>query len=565
VDGWAISLIVQRLGTAYNALLAGQSHDDEHFSYLDFIKNDQAYLESNKYTQHERYWQEKFRQLPEPLIVARSAAKGKIIPSQRSTLQLKRPFYNQLVAFATENKASTFHVILGALYCYFVRTSNRDDFIIGLPTLNRKTAAFKQTVGLFVGVSPGWFSFGTDLSFVELLKAIGLELKKDYRNQRFPLSNINKQLGLHKEGRKQLFDITLSYAKHDYDTHFNGNPARAVYFANDFEQNALAVFVEEFHQQDDVNIYFDYNLGAFDSEEIERFKVRFEFLLDQILQKLAVPIRALQIMPDAELNQILFEFNDTAVDYPHDKTIVDLFEAQVEKTPNNVAVVFEEQQLTYQELNARANQLARHLQTLGVKPEVLVGICIERSLEMVIGLLGILKAGGAYLPLDPDYPTARLALMTAQVPVLLTQKKLLEKHFSHLAQVVCLDSDQDIFSRMSSENPSAEISPVNLVYVIYTSGSTGKPKGAGVYHRGFVNLVNWFVTKFQMTQDDSNLLITSFSFDLTQKNIFAPLILGGRLHLLPSYDPRRIHQTIADKKVTWLNCMYTQRVLSTHR
>ncbi len=558
VDGWAISLIVQRVAAAYNALVTGQTREPQYYSYQDFIQNDQAYLESEKFVKAKHYWQEKYREVPEPLMVRRYAAQfqGKTIPSQRATLRLNRPFYNQLIDFASKNKVSTFHVILGALYCYFVRTCHREDLSIGLFTLNRNSAAFKKTSGMFTKANPAWFRFGTDLSFVELMEKIRKELQRDYRYQRLPYREINRQVGQH--SHQPLFNLTLSYGKHDFDTYFNGKPARAIYFTKNFEQNALALFIDEFHQQDDVNIYFDYNLGFFDGDEIERLKARFEFLLGEILRKPSVPVRELQIMPDAELNQIWVEWNNTATDYPREKTIVELFEKQVAKTPTAIAVVFENQSVTYQELNLKANQLAHHLQTLSVKPDELVGLCVEASLEMIVGLLGILKAGGAYVPLDPNYPPERLAFMlsNAQAKVLLTQQKWLEQLPQLEQPIFCLDSDWAKISKPDSANLTRIAQPDNLIYVIYTSGSTGKPKGAGIYHRGFTNLVNWFVTDFTLTAADSVLVISSFSFDLTQKNFFAPLIVGGQLHLLLQghYDPKSILQTVHEQKITWLNC-----------
>ena len=535
-DGWAISLIVQRVAAAYNALSTGKTGEHNNYAYPDFIQNDQAYLESEKFVKAKHYWQNKYREVPEPLLVRNEVAHkpGKILPSQRSTLCLKRAFYNQVNDFAFENKVSTFHVILGALYCYFVRTCYREDLVIGLPTLNRSSAAFKQMVGMFVGVSPAWFRFGTDLNFVELVKSIRQELQKDYRHQRFPIGEINRQLGRH----QQLFDLTLSYAKHDYDVNFNGHPAHAVYFRGGFEQNALAVFIEEFHQQDDVNIYFDYNLGAFDKDEIERLKARFEFLLGEILRQPSVPIRELQIMPFAELNKILVEFNDTATDYPRDKTIVDLFEEQVAKTPNAIAVIFENQQLTYQELNTKANQLAHYLQTLGVKPEILVGICVERSCEMVIGLLGILKAEGAYLPLDPAYPVARLAFMLedAQVPVLLTQSGLKEGLPETKAQIVCLDVEAKAMSQPRFENPVSDVKPDNLAYVIYTSGSTGNPKGVQIAHSSLLNFLTSMRQQLGLTSADVLLATTAISFDIAALEIYLPLIVGAKIVLAHRYD-----------------------------
>jgi hypothetical protein len=410
VDQRAISIIVQRVAEIYNGLVTGKSVENPNsYTYLAFVEHDQAYLKSQTFVQHEQYWLEKYDSLPEPLIAPRSVVQSQPLASQRATLSLKPDFYPQLTEFAAQNNTSLFQIILGALYCYFVRTGLREDLAIGLEVPNRHTAAFEQTIGCFATVNPAWFRFGTDLNGLELLKAIDLELQQNKENQAFPLTELNQRLGLPQENRKQLFDLTLSYVKPPEEVYFNSNPAHFVYLTHGFQANALSVQIEEFPES--VNLHFDYHLSAFSEAEMALIKARIEFILAEIIHKPLVPIHALQIMPDAELQQILYEFNDTATDYPSDKCIHHLFEEQVEQTPNAIAVIFEEQSLTYASLNQKANQLAHHLQTLGVKPEVLVGICLERSLEMVIGLLGILKAGGAYVPLDPAYPAARLAFM----------------------------------------------------------------------------------------------------------------------------------------------------------
>ncbi len=539
VDGWARYLIVQRVSMTYNALATRISNDEpKHYSYQDFVQKDQAYLDSKKFAKAKRYWIDKYHKVPEPLMVHRYAAHSETMKSQRSVLHLKLPFYNQLIDFSEENNVSTFHVILGALYCYFVRTCDREDLVIGLPTQNLSTAPFKQTVGLLTNVIPAWFRFGTDLNFIELIQAIWKELLKNYWSQSVPISEINKQL-LPKQGNRQrLFDLVLSYMDHNYDMSFVGSTVEFISLSHGFEQTALAIFVDKFHGQRDILVNFDYNLGAFKEDEIECLKIRFEFLLGEVLRQPDVPIRELQIMPDAELNKILVEFNDTATDYPYDKTLVDLFEAQVETTPNAVAIVFEDQQLTYSELNSKANQLAHHLQTLDVEPDVLVGICIERSLSMVIGLLGILKAGGAYLPLDPAYPEARLAFMLedAQISVLLTQESLKDRLPETKAQVVCLEVEAKALSRYRYENPACEVGPENLAYVIYTSGSTGKPKGVLIEHRGLCNLAQAQIKIFGVQSDSRILQFASLSFDASISEMVMSLCSGAQLCLAKSDD-----------------------------
>ncbi|MEH1768063.1 MAG: amino acid adenylation domain-containing protein [Nostoc sp.] len=255
--------------------------------------------------------------------------------------------------------------------------------------------------------------------------------------------------------------------------------------------------------------------------------------------------------------QVLQEWSDTQVAHCQDLCIHQMFEMQVERSPQAIAVVCENTQLTYRQLNQRANQLAHHLRTLGVGPEVLVGICVERSLEMIVGLLGILKAGGAYVPLDPAYPSERLAfiLEDTQTPVLLTQEKFLNNLPPHQAQVVCLDSNWQGNIQNNQENPVNEATPDNLIYVIYTSGSTGQPKGVMIAHRGICNQLHWKQTTFGLTQTDKVLLTISFSFDPSVWQIFWPLCFGGQLFMArPAghQDTAYLVKVITEQQITVL-------------
>ncbi|MBD0265894.1 MAG: amino acid adenylation domain-containing protein, partial [Tolypothrix sp. Co-bin9] len=232
---------------------------------------------------------------------------------------------------------------------------------------------------------------------------------------------------------------------------------------------------------------------------------------------------------------LLVEFKQTEADYPKDIFINQLFLEQLALTPDNIAVVFENQQLSYSQLNARANQLAHYLQNLGVGTEVLVGICVERSLEMLVGILGILKAGGAYVPLDPTYPQERLAFMLsdAQTPVLLTQERLLATLPNTQARIVCLDTDWEDIALQSPENPHSNLTSENLAYVIYTSGSTGTPKGTLITHQGLVNYLSWCIDAYPLETGKGSCVDSSIAFDATITGLFAPLLVGNQVQLLP--------------------------------
>ena len=297
-----------------------------------------------------------------------------------------------------------------------------------------------------------------------------------------------------------------------------------------------------------------YNTDLFDADTIERMNGHFQTMLVSIVAHPEQPISELPLLTVEERQQYL-EWNHTQIDYPQDKCIHQLFEEQVKLTPNAVAVVFEQQQLTYWELNSRANQLAHYLKTLGVGSDVPVGICVERSLDMVVGLLGILKAGGAYVPLDPAYPKERLAYMLSdsQLPVLLTDQDLVSVLPQHQAKVVCLDTDWKNIEKENDENPFSGVTVENRAYIIYTSGSTGKPKGVQITHEAVTNFLNSMQLKPGLTDKDILLAITTISFDIAVLELYLPLMLGAKVVLVSrevAVDGSRLLKLLSESKAT---------------
>jgi amino acid adenylation domain-containing protein len=279
------------------------------------------------------------------------------------------------------------------------------------------------------------------------------------------------------------------------------------------------------------------------------------FIVDPSRRQAYIPI-----VTDNERSLLLSQWNDTRKDSAWlNQSVHELFAAQARRTPDRIALVQGAKQLTYGELNERANRLARYLLRNGVEAESRVCICLEPGFEMVVAVLAVLKAGAAYVPLDPAYPDSRLAFMLDDcgARVLLTENRLLNGRLPHdSVRTICLDAQQEEIMREAPDDPDVKICGDNLIYAIYTSGSTGRPKGAGVMHRGFVNLVNWFVSEFELTERERVLIISSFSFDLTQKNIFAPLAIGAQLHFPTStlYDPAEIVKTISEAEITLVTC-----------
>ena len=565
-DGWGISLLNKRLGRLYAALLQDPHGEGQPGSeacplqppYHAFIEHDQAYAQSPRFGEDRRYWADKYRLLPEPLFRPRPARTGdRQTPSQRQVLWLERPFYDRLRAFAARTDTTPFNVMLGALYVYFTRTARHDELAVGLPILNRGGAAFKDTAGLFINMIPSRFSFGTALSFRDLLQGIGRTLRADYRHQKFPIGELYRAIDFHRSGRRQLIDLQLNYARHDHETESGVFQGRTVALSNDAKQSPLIISVWEFHDHEDVQVDIVYNLAYLDEAEATRIKTGFVQILEQVIEDPDVAIGALALVSPADQLQLL-RWNEAPATPAPAATLVERFEAQAARHPQRTAVVHDGHALSYAELNRRANQLAHALIGQGVGPDALVGLCTTRSLDMVVGLLGILKAGGAYVPLDPDYPADRLAFMLedAAIRVLVTQGKLLASLPAHGAVTLCLDRDAAAIAAQPAHDPLVELQPDDLAYVIYTSGSTGRPKGCLVTHANVTRLFTVSEPLYGFGADDVWTLFHSYAFDFSVWELWGALLYGGRLVVVPyltSRDPQAFHQLLVDEQVTVLN------------
>ncbi|MBE5929385.1 MAG: amino acid adenylation domain-containing protein, partial [Lachnospiraceae bacterium] len=318
------------------------------------------------------------------------------------------------------------------------------------------------------------------------------------------------------------------------------------------EQTNYDISFVAYNQNDRLAFKLSYNPSKFTDGNIEIIASHLRYIVEQIAEDATKSFEKIEVCNEKERELILKDFNDTDADYPHEKTVVDLFEEQVEKTPDNVAVLFENESLTYAQLNAKANQVAYKLRELGVKPDDFVALVTERSLEMIVGIYGIIKAGGAYVPIDPTYPEDRIAYMLedSAPKAVLVYKAEVETNIP----VIDL-ADSEVYLS-AAKNPEKVNKPSDLIYCIYTSGTTGKPKGACIYHESFTNLVSWYTSEFEFSQNDVNLFLASICFDLGQKNIFTPLIVGGKLIvadvMMDSYN--KITQIITKEKVTVINC-----------
>ncbi|WDD36951.1 amino acid adenylation domain-containing protein (plasmid) [Nostoc sp. UHCC 0926] len=527
-DSRTINNLVNEISHLYSNCLQGKELCDEVVQYLQFSEWQNQLLKDENAEAANKYWQD--QKLPSQ---ARLRLPFESQPSKQSEFQadcFRLAIAPELTAkisiLAQKYNTSTAVILLACWQTLIWRLTRQPDIVIGMAAARRDYEELHNLLGLVATWLPIKSHLTPDLRFKELLELAEQTIEAGSEWQDYfvpePVENNNPL----------AFPIGFEFEQVPEEL-----VAAGVSFYIDKYYSCIELFKVKLTctQRDNLlTSEFYYDVNYFSDETIRRIAGQFQTLLISAITNPDKKISQLEILSDNDRQQLLVEFNQTQIDYPTDKCIHELFEEQVEKAPNNIAVVFEDQQLTYAELNCKANQLAHYLQTLGVKPEVVVGLCVERSLEMIIGLLGILKAGGAYLPLEPALPKEGLAfrLQDAQVSLLLTQQQLVDDLPTNAAQVICLDNDWDAIAQHKDGNPTSETTVENLVYVLYTSGSTGKPKGVAIEHRQILNYINAILDKLDLPPSASFATVSSFAADLGNTAIFPALCTGGCLHII---------------------------------
>ena len=385
-DGWGFSVICERFKKIYTAMSQDKENVPESiYSYSEFILEEQKY--SNE--KNRLFWKERLKELPEPLLMRRTDGHSdSFTKSSRESIALERRLYNGIIDFCNSNGCSIFHFFLGILAVYFSRIYSRDSIVIGVSILNRKNAKFKSIVGHFANVIPLIISVYKGQGFIDLMQKIRDDLKECYRHQRLSCGQILNEIEDSIVKKTDIIEIMLSYEKHKHDVTFGEFTANAVALTNYNKKNPLSLFIREFDEERDVIVNFDYQIEVFnDAFPIKNVVGNLKNLLLEVLADCSKDVIELNYLSWDEKFKIQYEINDTKADYPRDKTIHELFEEQAGKTSGNIAVVYEEKELSYRELNTKANQLAGVLRDKGVKPDTIVAIMSERSLEMIIGLL----------------------------------------------------------------------------------------------------------------------------------------------------------------------------------
>lgn len=541
-DGWSIGILKHELTTLYAAFAAGRPSPlpELPLQYAGFAAWQREWLSGPALDEQLTYWRERLSDNPAPLELPVDYPRPlkQTFRGGRCNLTIPQTLVEPLKTLSRQQKVTLFMTLTAAFKVLLYRYTNQVDLLIGTPIANRRRVEIEPLIGFFVNTLVLRTDLSGNPSFQELLERVRQVALEAYTHQDLPFEKLVAELQTGRDlSRSPFFQVVFVLQNAPSPvTELPGLSLKLDSLANGSAKFDLLLNLTE--TEAGLEGYFEYNTGLFKASTIERMAGHLQTLLAGIVDRPATPIAQLPLLTPAERHQILVEWNDTWTDYPADQGIQQLFEAQAEQTPERTALVFEDTHLTYRQLNERANQLAHYLLTLGVKPGDFIGLCLERSLEMIIGTLAILKAGGAYVPLDPAYPAERLAFMLAdtQTPVLLTQQSLVGQLPSGQAQLVCLDTGWETIARQPRTNLERQANSANLAYVMYTSGSTGRPKGVSVTHRNVVRLVK--ATNYaQLTADEIFLQFAPVSFDAATLEIWGALLNGGRLVIFPAQLP----------------------------
>ncbi|QLE49533.1 amino acid adenylation domain-containing protein [Nostoc sp. C057] len=557
-DGWSISILLRELAAIYSAECQGiASQLPQPMKWSEYALWQVQMQQSPEMAKAEAYWLSQFASSVPILELPTDRPRPPIFSytGARENLILDSSLYNSLKSLSVQRGYTLFTILLTAFITLLQRLTNQQDIVVGIASAGQSAIADEYLVGHCVNLLPIRSQVIDNPGFTEYLSSIQQVLLDAYEYQIYPFIKLIENLKLPRDpSRTPLFTTGFNLDKAQFESRSLKQEFEVA--KNSTGVTKLDINLNILQTDSELLVELEYNTHLFNTQTVQRWLGYYVTLLESVVANPEQSLAELPILTQTQQHQLLVEWNNTKVDYPGEYCIHQLFEAQVERLPDAIAVSFEDQHLTYRELNHRANQLAHYLQSLGVKPDVLVGICVERSLEMVIGILGILKAGGAYVPLDPSYPQERLALILNDVKplVLLTQKHLVTELPTSAAQVVCLD-EWDLYAQESQENPSTGVTAENLAYVIYTSGSTGTPKGVLISHQALVNHSIAAAKAYELQPEDRVLQFASVSFDVTAEELFPSWLSGSTVVIRPNQVLLFAHfgKFLAQEKLTVLN------------
>ena len=531
-DAWTAGLVVNEIMDYYEKIINSQIIDNQNPSYLDYITSEQEYLNSEKFNKDKEFWNEIFKTVPEvatiPSINVENSNSSLSCKAKRKQFVIPKETMNLINEFCKQNKASAFNFFMAVLAIYLSRVSSLDDFTIGTPILNRGNFKEKQTTGMYISTIPFRISINHKIPFAEFLSNISADFSKIFRHQKYPYQYLLEDLRKKDSSIPNLYNILLSYQNVRSNKHTSDINYESSWVGNNFISDDIDIHLYDMNDTGNINIAYDYLISKYSIDDICSIHARFLYIINQVLENNDITLNEIEIVTPDEKKKILYDFNNTSADYPRDKTITQLFEEQVEKTPDNIAVVFGNQKLTYRELNQRANSLASYLRSQKIGRNDSVGIMVNRSLEMIISILAVLKSGACYIPIDPEYPQDRIEYMlnNSNAKLLLTFKRL--KNKVTFDNKLFVELDNELYNS-NKDNLININEPDDLAYIIYTSGSTGKPKGVMLKHSNINNFIQGMCNVVDFNSGKTIVSVTTISFDIFVLESLLPLQRGLKI------------------------------------
>ncbi|MHA4133430.1 amino acid adenylation domain-containing protein [Bacillus cereus] len=552
MDGLSIQIFTEQIAKYYYDMHNENEEGEIKNSYVQFLINEQTYLNSSRFQKDQKFWLEEFKTLPSVTGLKPYNTYQVSTKASRETFILTEHLKRKIEKISEYYKISLYTLFVAAFSLSMYRWTSSLDIGLGMAYGNRMTKMERKLIGMMVSTVPLRMDIDPEEEVLSFISRVSRKQSKSLRHQKYPFDLLLKQINKESNSNVRLFGTTIDYRDRD-------ESGDSLWIPNREEVQDFAVHIENLIDIDSLHVHIDYREELFSKEEIERFFNVMLVILENIFENPKQKVAEIEIISEEDKRKSLVEFNNPKLDVPPQATIHEMFERQAMIYPNAIAVTYEKEKITYKELNERANQLAHYLQKKGVGPDTLVGLCVERSHEMIVGILGILKAGGAYVPLDPTYPEQRLQyiLEDASIQLFVTQESLKELNWlPENVESICLDRDQDEIGKESKTLPVSSVGPQNLAYVIYTSGSTGNPKGVMIEHHNVIRLFKSTDCWYQFNEKDTWTLFHSYAFDFSVWEIWGALLYGGKLVVVPywiSRSPKDFYQLLVEEEVTVLN------------
>lgn len=555
-DAWSSGLGASEIVKIYLRLLNKENIKDISYpSYIEYIQSEKQYLESERYNKDKEFWNNLFESIPDVATIPGSKMEtSKGINSKREEFCLAKEKLTKISEFCKTHKISAFNFFMAIYSLYISRISGLNNFVIGSPILNRSNSREKHTSGMFVSTVPIKIELDNIIKFKDLTSFISTRSFNTFKHQKYSYLSLLSDLRKKDKKLPNLYSILISYQNIRSTANTSEVPFNITWVPSNMTADDIDINIYDMNDSGNINIAYDYQIAKYSSQDIKNIHDRILFIIDQVLQSNDILINDIEIVTSDEKQKILNDFNNTEMIYPREKSIIQLFEEQVENVPDNIAVVFNNEKITYKKLNQQANSLAYYMSSFGVKKDDVIGICLDKNIDYIVSILSVLKLGCTFLPISTLHPSDRkeYILQNSNAALLISSNNLIEGVNFH-----CPYLNINTLSNNENNNYlSISGSPNDIAYILYTSGSTGKPKGVKIKNYSLVNHVFAINNRFGNTisYNDNCLSVANISFDANIQEVFIPLLFGATLHLLSDnsiYDIKYLSNYIYKNEISF--------------